>query len=403
MRRSRATSTSPRKPSRTMSPPSSESSRWSAGRKRPPTSPSTETRSAKGRPFDTAPACRDLPQSHLSALGAPTPTHDAEVMHPSVLLLSAFITSGATADVTSSLDLHLATDSTGLQAQLTTNVREGMHATVNWDAAGVTGSALVTVGPASLTLNKTDGQPLRIDVAGLSVVSPFPLGERPGQHQLMAASAPLMMAASAPFAAPSVGVLENLGSFSSGVLDEIVRWVRTVVPFLLLGLLLILLLPTLGGGVRGTAMRPPWERLGVGLLALIAMPSASIALLVGGVFLGVWWLGLMMVGLCAIALAAGYTYSGMVVGRVLFDRLGWTSLNIFWALLGGLALISVLTLIPYVGAFVALASVTYGMGALLLAPRTPAATSHPPRWLRNVHLPALPARRPPAFPEVPRG
>ena len=316
-------------------------------------------------------------------------------MHLSVLFLSAFITTGAAADVTSSLDLHLATGSTGLQAQLTTNVREGMHATVNWDAAGVTGSALVTVGPATLTLNKTDGQPLRLDVAGLSVVSPFPLGEGSSPHQLMAAAA--------AFAAPSAGALENLGSFGSVVLDEIVRWVRTVVPFLLLGLLLILLLPTLGGGVRGTAMRPPWERLGVGLLALIAMPSASIALLVGGVFLGVWWLGLMMLGLCAVALAAGYTFAGMVLGRALFDRLGWTSLNIFWALLGGLALISVLTLIPYVGAFVALASVTYGMGALLLAPRTPTATSLPPRWLRHVQLPGLPARRPPAIPGAPRG
>src|SRR5205814_1296202 len=87
--------------------------------------------------------------------------------------------------------------STGLQAQFTTNVRQGLHATVNWDAAGVTGNALVTIGPTTLTLNKTDGQPLRVDVAGLSVVSPLPLGETPGQHQLMAASA--------PFAASSAG------------------------------------------------------------------------------------------------------------------------------------------------------------------------------------------------------
>jgi len=307
-------------------------------------------------------------------------------MHLSVLFLSALITTGAAAEVTSSLDFHVTTGSTGLQAQFTTNVRQGLHATVNWDAAGVTGNALVTVGPTTLTLNKTDGQPLRVDVAGLSVVSPFPLAERHSQQHLLAARA--------PFAAPpSAGLLENLGSVSSAVLDEIVRWVRTVVPFLLLGLLLMLLLPTLGGGVRGTAMRPPWERLGVGLLALIAMPSASIALLVGGVFLGVWWLGLMMLGLFAVALAVGYTFTGMVVGRALFDRLGWTSLNIFWALFGGLALISLLTLIPYVGAFVALVSVTYGMGAVLLAPRTPAATSLPPRWLRLGHLPPLPARR----------
>ena len=317
-------------------------------------------------------------------------------MHLSAVFLLAFIGTAAAADVTSNLDLHIATGSAGLQAQMTTNVRNGMHANVNWDSGGVTGSALVPIGPATLTLNKTDGQPLRLDVAGLSIISPFPLGERASQHQLVAASTPFT-------AAPSASVLDNLGSFSSGVLDELVRWVRTVVPFLLLGLLLILLLPTLGGGVRGTAMRPPWERLGVGLLAVIAMPSATIALLVGGVFLGVWWLGLMMLGLSAVALAAGYTYSGMVVGRVLFDRLGWTSLNIFWALLGGLAVISVLTLIPYVGAFVALAAVTYGLGALLLAPRTPGATSPPARWLRNLHLPTLPARRPPALPEVPRG
>ncbi|TMF48414.1 MAG: hypothetical protein E6I24_05690, partial [Chloroflexi bacterium] len=155
-------------------------------------------------------------------------------MHLSVLFLSAFISTGAAADVTSSLDFHVATRSAGLQAQLTTNVRQGFHATVNWDAAGVTGNALVTVGPTTLTLNKTDGQPLRVDLAGLSVVSPFPLAETPSQQHLLAARA--------PFAAPSAGVLENLGSFSRGVLDEIVRWVRTVVPFLLLGLLLILLL-----------------------------------------------------------------------------------------------------------------------------------------------------------------
>jgi len=317
-------------------------------------------------------------------------------MHLLALFLSAFVTTVAAADVTSNLDFHLATRSTGLEAQVTTNVRDGLHATVNWDAAGVTGNALVTVGPATMTLNKTDGQPLRLDVAGLSVVSPFPLAGKPGPSHLIAASTRFATA-------PAAGFLENLGSFGSGVLDELVRWVRTVVPFLLLGLLLILLLPALGGGVRGTAMRPPWERLGIGLLALIAMPSASIALLVGGVFLGVWWLGLMMLGLCAVALAAGYTFTGMVLGRALFDRMGWTSLNIFWALLGGLALISVLTLIPYVGAFVALASVTYGLGALLLAPRTPSATSLPPRWLRHVHLPALPSRRPPAIPGVGRG
>src|SRR5689334_12037155 len=135
-------------------------------------------------------------------------------MHPLALLFSAFVTTVAAADVTSNLDFHLATRSTGLEAQVTTNVRDGLHATVNWDAAGVTGNALVTVGPATMTLNKTDGQPLRLDVAGLSVVSPFPLAGRPGPSHLIAASARFATA-------PAAGVVENLGSFGSGVLDEL--------------------------------------------------------------------------------------------------------------------------------------------------------------------------------------
>jgi hypothetical protein len=303
------------------------------------------------------------------------------VTHFSIALLSAFIAGTAASGVASSLDLHVTTGSAGLQAQVTTNIRDGLHATVNWDSTGVTGNALVTVGPSTLTLNKSDGQPLRLDVAGLSVVSPPPAPDVPEQQHLIAAKALVA-------APPLAGFLDSLGSISSAVLDEIARWVRTMVPFLLLGLLFILLIPGLGGGVRGTAMRSPWERLGIGLLALIAMPSAGIALLVAGIFLGVWWLGLMILGLYAVALAAGYTYSGMVVGRALFDRLGWTRVHIFWALLGGLALVSVLTLIPYAGALAALASVTYGMGALVLAPRTAPATSLPRLWLRHVQLPA---------------
>jgi hypothetical protein len=117
------------------------------------------------------------------------------------------------------------------------------------------------------------------------------------------------------------------------------------------------------------------------------MPSAGIALLIGGIVLGVWWLGVLELGLYAVALAAGYTFAAMILGRALFDRLGFTSLNIFWALLGGLALVSMLTLVPYVGVFVAVAAVTYGMGALALAARTPPATSLPRALLRQVHLP----------------
>src|SRR5256886_17304952 len=111
-------------------------------------------------------------------------------MHLSVLFLWAFIT-GAAADVTSSLDFHVTTGSTGLQAQFTTNVRQGLHATANWDPAGVTGNALATVGPPPLTLNKPDGQPLRAHVARPSAVPPLPLAEQPARSNRLPATPPL--------------------------------------------------------------------------------------------------------------------------------------------------------------------------------------------------------------------
>lgn len=296
------------------------------------------------------------------------------------IFLSAFMALTSASSVGSTLDLHVSTGSNGLQAQLITDIRDRLHATIMDDASGVTGNVQVLVGPGTITLSKASGQPLRVDIAGQGTTGNPPAIGQPNDFRLVAATSP-----SDP--PRSAGFLQSLGLFASASLAEIVLWVDTVVPFLLLGLLLMLLIPSLGGGVRATAMRPPWERLGIGVLALVAMPSAGVALLIGGIVLGVWWLGLLELGLYAVVLATGYTFTGMIVGRALFDRLGLTNLNMFWALLGGLAVVSVLALIPYVGVFVALAAVTYGMGALALAPRTPPATSLPPALLQQVHFP----------------
>lgn len=276
----------------------------------------------------------------------------------------------AFASAASNLDFHLTTSGSGLRATMTADVRDGLQATAVWNDAGLSGHARVSLGSTVVNIDKPPGQPLHVGVSGLSIAPAAPAPQPGGDQRLIAST-------SAIAAAPAAGFLDSLAAAGSAVADEIVRWVQLMVPFLLLGLLFILLVPELPRAVRATSMDRPWARLGIGLVVLIAMPSASIALLVAGIFLGVWWLGLMMLGLYAVALAAGYTFTGMILGRAVLDRLGGARVHLFWTLLGGLALLSVLALVPYVGAAVGLLAVTYGVGALTLAPRTPPTSAVP--------------------------
>jgi hypothetical protein len=300
--------------------------------------------------------------------------------------LAAVSAAGLLSPATSALDLHVTTGDNGLQAQMTADVRDGLHSIVTANDTGLFGTARITLGPSVITVDKPAGQPLHIGVAGLGV-APSPARQAHAVHHNLTAST------AGVAATPSLTILGDLGSAGSVIADEVVRWTRATIPFLLLGLLLMSLLPMLPGAVRATAVQPPWTRLGIGLVALVAMPSAALGLLVAGIFLGVWWLGFLMLGLYALALAVGYTFAGMILGRAVLDRLGGSRVHLFWSLLGGLALLSLLSLAPYVGAAVAIVALTYGVGALALAPRTQVPAEGASVGIKQLRLPAIRLRR----------
>jgi hypothetical protein len=296
----------------------------------------------------------------------------------------------ASASASSTLDLNLTTGDNGAEVQLTADIRDGLHALFTLSSAGVSGTARIAVGHSVITIDKPAHQPLRLGVAGLALA--------PSAKNLEAGDQKLIASTVAVAALPSLGIVTDIGTVASGVADGVANWTRAIIPFLIIGLILIVLLPTLPGTVRGTALQAPWARLGIGLVILVAVPSAAVGLLVGGIFLGVWWLGFMMLGLYGLALAGGYTLTGMVVGRVVLDWLGGYRLHVFWTLLGGLAILSLLSLVPYVGALVAIVAMTYGVGALAFAPRTPIATVGSAAAQQRLHLPTIRIRRRSAAP-----
>jgi cytoskeletal protein CcmA (bactofilin family) len=146
-----------------------------------------------------------------------------------------------------------------------------------------------------------------------------------------------------------------------------VGWLRALIGILALGLLFIFLLPRFSTRSIDVLRAEPWLSLGIGAVILVVTPIVALIVFIVGLLIGGWWLGLLLVPLWILALALGYVVSGFLLGRLAFAQLGWGSYHDALALLGGLFILAVVTLIPVLGWLVGLAALVFGSGALALA------------------------------------
>ncbi|MCY1020527.1 polymer-forming cytoskeletal protein [Pyxidicoccus sp. MSG2] len=159
---------------------------------------------------------------------------------------------------------------------------------------------------------------------------------------------------------------ESAGSTALGVLY---LWVRSIIGLFALGLLLALLAPRLARSAPAVLREKPWQSLGLGLMAFVAAPIVASLLFGVGLIVGGWWLGVFVLGLYALALLASFPVVGMLIGRQLLERFGKHGPSLVLALLTGLVLLTLLRRVPYLGGVVALVTMFFGLGALLLALR----------------------------------
>jgi len=143
-------------------------------------------------------------------------------------------------------------------------------------------------------------------------------------------------------------------------------WLRELIGFFALGLLLIFLLPRITVRAIDTLRKQPWPSLGIGAAILVITPIVALIVFIIGVLIGGWWLGVLLLPIWILVLAMGYVVSGFLVGRLLFARLGWASYHDALALLGGLFVLTVLGLLPVLGGLIGLAALVFGAGALAL-------------------------------------
>jgi len=137
---------------------------------------------------------------------------------------------------------------------------------------------------------------------------------------------------------------------------------------LVLGIIIVLLAPRRVKAVTESIRTRPWASLGWGAVILVATPIAALiaCITIIGLPLGLIALALYTIAICLTQLFVGLLIGQLIIG---YSRKVETKALLVGALTLGLAILSLLRLIPYLGFVVGLATVLFGLGAILVSER----------------------------------
>jgi len=146
------------------------------------------------------------------------------------------------------------------------------------------------------------------------------------------------------------------------------RWLRGLIGLLVLALLWRGLFPGFSQRSIDSLVAHPGRSAGYGALALIAVPPLGIFVLALGALVGGWWLGVIALGILGVACLISFPLVGAWVGQQVYKLVrAKASPRPMVAELVGLVLLTFATLLPFIGAVVALAVLLFGLGAQLVA------------------------------------
>jgi hypothetical protein len=147
----------------------------------------------------------------------------------------------------------------------------------------------------------------------------------------------------------------------------VIDWLRTLVGLVVLGGIGIALAPRFSRRTTEVLTRSPWASLGLGLAVVVCVPIAAIAVVVVGSVVGGWWLALLLLAIYAATFALSFVVGGLTLGNLVCRWAGWSRVPMIGALALGLALLGLVTLVPWAGALGLILVSLAGTGALILA------------------------------------
>ncbi|HMI31994.1 MAG TPA: hypothetical protein VK527_09660 [Candidatus Limnocylindrales bacterium] len=149
--------------------------------------------------------------------------------------------------------------------------------------------------------------------------------------------------------------------------SPVIGWLKGLIGLTVFGFLFFALFRNAGRRTLDALAQAPWPSAGVGFLIAFGLPFAAVFFFLFGIFFGGWWIGLGALVLYFFALALGYVVTATLVGRWLLARAGRGTAAFGWALVAGLAVLGLVTAIPFLGALIGSLAILFGLGALAIA------------------------------------
>lgn len=149
-----------------------------------------------------------------------------------------------------------------------------------------------------------------------------------------------------------------------GLWGKVIGFLMTLV----LGIVIVLLAPRRVKAVIESIRTRPWASLGWGAIILIFTPIAALiaCITIIGLPLGLITLILYTIAICLTQLFIGLFIGQLIIGS---SRGVESRAALVGALVLGLAILSILRLIPYLGAVIWVATILFGLGAILVSGR----------------------------------
>lgn len=160
---------------------------------------------------------------------------------------------------------------------------------------------------------------------------------------------------------PKIVEPAKVGIFS-GILGKVLGFLMILV----IGIIIVVLAPRRTALIADSIRNKPWWSLGWGAVILIGTPIAAILVCITIVGIPLGLIGLALYG---IAIYLSQIPVGLFIGRWIIGRFRGveTKAIMVGALALGLAILSLLRLIPYLGFAIGLATVLFGLGASLVS------------------------------------
>ncbi len=156
--------------------------------------------------------------------------------------------------------------------------------------------------------------------------------------------------------------------FREGILSTILARLLSFLMILAIGVIIVLVAPRRMALMSDTIRTKPWWSLGWGAIILFATPAAAVVVCITIVGIP---LALISLALYGIAIYLSQIPAALFIGRWLIGHFNETDSrgSMVGALALGLAILCLLRMIPYLGFFIGLAAVLFGLGAALVSLR----------------------------------